>query len=146
MAVAVRLGMRAVVQIAGQMRAHQDHRHVEHRHIDVLAPAGALALEQRRGERKRAGGSGGVIDHRTAELDRMYVLGSGHGHDAGGRLDHVIVSRLRAARPLLSERRERSVDQPRIDRGQRLIAEPERLEGARAIVLDEYVRGGRQLF
>ena len=45
MAVAVRLGMHAVAQIAGEMRAHQDHRHVEHRHVDALAAPGALALE-----------------------------------------------------------------------------------------------------
>ena len=48
MAVAVRLGMHAVAQIAGDVRAHQDHRHVEHRHVDTLAAPGLLALEQRR--------------------------------------------------------------------------------------------------
>jgi hypothetical protein len=45
MAVAVRLRMHAVAQIAGHVRRHQDHRHVQHRHIDTLAAAGALALE-----------------------------------------------------------------------------------------------------
>jgi hypothetical protein len=45
MPVAVWLRVHAVAQIAGQMRAHQDHRHVEHRHVDALALARALALE-----------------------------------------------------------------------------------------------------
>ena len=138
--------MRAVAQIAGQMRAHQDHRHVQHRHVDALTLAGALALEQGRGQRESAGGAGGVVDHRAAELDRVHVLGPRHRHDAGGRLDHMVVSGLRAARAALAEGRERGVNQPRIDRGERLVTEPERLESAGPIVLDEHVRGSHQLF
>ena len=116
MAVAVRLGMHAVAQIAGDVRAHQDHRHVQHRHVDALAAPGALALEQRRRQREGAGHAGGVVDGRRAELHRMHVLGAGHRHDAGGGLDHVVVGGLRPARPVLAEGRERGVDQPRIDR------------------------------
>ena len=107
--------------------------------------AGALALEQRRREREGAGHAGRVVDHRRAELHRMHVLGAGHRHDAGGRLDHVVVGGLAAARALLAERRERGIDQPRIDLRQRLVAEAERLERAGAIVLDEHVGGGDQL-
>ena len=145
MAVAVRLRMHAVAQIAGEQRAHQDHRHVEHRHVDALAAAGALALEQRRRQRERAGHAGRIVDHRRAELHRMHVLGAGHRHDAGGRLDDVVVGGLPAARAVLAEGRERGVDQPRIDLRQRLVAEAERLERAGAIVLDEHVGGGDQL-
>ena len=145
MAVAARLGMHAVAQIAGEMRAHQDHRDVEHRHVDALALAGALALEQRGGQRESAGHAGGVVDRRRAELDRMHVLGAGHRHDAGGRLDHVIVGGLVAARAVLAEGRERRVDQPRIDLRQILVAEAERLERAGPVVLDEHVGGRDQL-
>src|SRR6516162_10360490 len=105
MAVAVRLGVRSIAQIAGQMRAHQDHRDVEHGHVDALALASALALKQRRGKRESAGGAGGVIDDWTAELDRMHVLGPSHRHDTGSRLDHMVVSRLSAARPALPKSR-----------------------------------------
>jgi hypothetical protein len=82
MAVAVGLGMNAVAQIAGQMRAHQDHRHVEHRHIDALSSPGALALIERGCERECAGHAGCVVDRRRAELHRMHVLRPGHRHDA----------------------------------------------------------------
>ena len=44
--VAMRLRLAAVAQIAGQMRAHQDHRDIEHRQVDVLALAGALPLNR----------------------------------------------------------------------------------------------------
>ena len=116
MAVAVRLRMHAVAQIAGEMRAHQDHRHVQHRHVDALAAAGPLALEQRRRQREGADHAGRVIDRRRAELDRVDVLGAGHRHDAGGGLDDVVVGGLLAARAVLAEGRERRVDQARIDR------------------------------
>ena len=145
MPVAVRLRMHAVAQVAGEQRARQDQRDVEHRHVDALAAAGALALEQRRGERERAGHAGGVVDRRRAELDRVHVRGPGHRHQAGGRLDHVVVGGLPAARPVLAERRERGVDQPRIDRREILVAEAERVERAGPIVLDEHVGGGGQL-
>ena len=103
MAVAARLGLDAVAQISGHVRPHQGHRHVEHRHVDALALAGALALEQRGGEREGAGDAGRVVDRRRAELDRVHVLGAGRRHDAGGRLDDVVVGGLRAARPAVAE-------------------------------------------
>jgi hypothetical protein len=43
--VAVRLGVHALAQITGQMRAHQNERYVKHSHVDALALAGALPLE-----------------------------------------------------------------------------------------------------
>ena len=145
MPIAVRLGMHAVAQIAGQMRAHQNHRHIEHGHVDALAAYGALALEQRRCQGESAGHAGSVIDRRSAELDRVHLLGAGHRHDAGGGLDHVIVGGLRPTRAVLAEGGEGGVDQPRIDRRERLVAKPQRLERSRPIVLDEDVGGGGKL-
>src|SRR5262249_56957040 len=62
-----------------------------------------------------------------------------------GRLDDVVVGGLPAARAVLAERRERRIDQPRIDRREVLVAEAEGRERAGAIVLDEHVGGGDQL-
>jgi hypothetical protein len=144
LAVAVRLRMLAVAQIAGQVRGHQDHRHVQHRHVDALALPGPFPLEQRRGQREGAHRAGRVIDRRRAELHRMHGLGPGHRHDPGGRLDHVVIGGLAAARPVLAEGGEAGVDQPRIDRRQRRVAKAERVEGAGAIVLHEDIgRGGQ---
>ncbi len=145
MAIAVRLGMHAVAQIAGEMGAHQDHRHIEHGHVDALPAPGPLALQQRRRERERARHAGGVVDHRRAELHRMHVLRAGHRHDPGRGLDHVVIGGLVAARPLLAEGRERGVDQPRVDRGQRVIAQPQGIERAGPVILDEHIGGGDEL-
>ena len=57
----------------------------------------------------------------------------------------MIVGGLLAPRPALPERRERRVDQARVERRERLVAEPERLERAGAVVLHEHVRGGCEL-
>ena len=107
--------MRAVAQIAGEMRGHQDHRDIEHGHVDALALAGLLALEQRRRECERTAHARRIVDRRRSELDRVYVLRASHGHDAGGRLDDVVVGGLLAPRPGAAEGRERCVDQSRID-------------------------------
>ena len=138
--------MHAVSQVAGHVRGHQDHGDVEHRHVDALALAGALALIERGRERERAGHAGAVVDRGRAELDRVHVLGAGHRHDAGRRLDDVVIGGLVAARAVLSERRERGIDQARIDFRQRLVAQPERLERAGAVVLHEHVGGLDQRF
>ena len=49
-------------------------------------------------KREGADHAGGVVDRRRAELDRIDLLGAGHRHDAGGRLDHVVVGGLLAPR------------------------------------------------
>ena len=145
MAVAVRLGVGAVAQVAGEVRAHQDHRHIEHGHIDALAASGALALEQRRREREGAAHAGGVVDRGGAEFDWVHVLGAGHGHDPGGRLDHVVIGGLRSARAVLAEGRKRGVDQARIDRRERLVAQPQCFERAGPVILHEDVGCGDEL-
>jgi hypothetical protein len=121
------------------MRTHQNHRDVEHRQIDALAAAGALALEQGAGERKGGHRAGRVIDRRRAELDRVDLRRSGRRHQPGRRLDHVIIGGLPAARPVPAERRDRAVDEARIDRRHRLPTEPQRIESAGTIILDHDV-------
>ena len=143
--IAVGLGMDAVAQIAGQMRAHENHRNIEHGHVDALSAPCPLALKQGRRQGEGASHAGRVIDCRRAEFHRMHFGRAGHCHDPRGGLDHVIVGGLPAARAMLAEGRERGVNEPGIACGERLIAEPERLEGPGAIVLDEYIRGGREL-
>ena len=101
--VARRLGLCAVAQIARHVRTHEDHRHIEHGHVDALATPGALALEQRRCQCKRAGHAGRVVDHRSAQFHGMHIGRPRHGHDTGGRLDHMVVGRLPATRTMLAE-------------------------------------------
>ncbi len=101
---------------------------------------------ERRRERERAGHAGAVVDRGRAELDRVHLLGAGHRHDAGCRLDDVVISGLAAARTFLSKGRERGIDQARIDFRQRLVAQPKRVERAGAVVLHEHVGGLDQRF
>jgi hypothetical protein len=83
-----------------------------------------------------------VVDRRGAELDRMHVLRSGHGHDAGASLDHVVVGGLPPARAMGSEGRERGVDQAWVDRRERLVAQPQCFERTGPIILYEDIGRG----
>ena len=58
----------------------------------------------------------------------------------------MVIGGLIAARALLSEGRERGVDQARIDFRQRLVAQAQRIERAGAVVLHEHVGGLDQGF
>src|SRR5260370_18243217 len=82
-AVAVWLGMRAVAQITGEVRAHQDHGDIDHRHVDALAATAALALEQRCGQRKGASGAGRILYPRPPEPNPIATPGPVHPHSAG---------------------------------------------------------------
>ena len=57
----------------------------------------------------------------------------------------MVIGGLLAPHPVLAERRDRTVDEPRIDLEQILIAEPQRLERAGSIVLHQHVGFGDEL-
>src|SRR4051812_20013380 len=57
----------------------------------------------------------------------------------------MIIGGLLAPYAVLAESRDRAVDQPRINLQQRLVTEPQRLERARPIVLDQDIGAGDQL-
>jgi hypothetical protein len=63
----------------------------------------------------------------------------GHAHHPGGRLDGQVEAALPAARPVLSERRDRAVDQRGLARTEPVPAQPEALHHAGSAVLDEDV-------
>ena len=62
-----------------------------------------------------------------------------------GRLEQPVVAGQRRHRPGLAEAGDRAVDQPRVDRLQALVIEPEALEVADLVVLDQHVGGLDQL-
>ncbi len=141
MVVAARLRRLAGADETGDMGGRQHQRHVVHRKIDALAALRALALEQCARQREGGHRAGGVIDRGRAELDWIDLFRSRHRHQTGRGLDHEIISGLAAARTAVAERRDRTVDQARRNRAQRLVAEPQRIEGAGPVVLDQHVRG-----
>ena len=127
------------VEVIGDVRALQDQRDIEHRHVDVLALARAQGLVERRCNRERAHRAGRVIDHRRADLDRPACLRARGSGDSRSRLDRVIVGGLRAARPVLPERRHRRVNELGLQARELFIAQTQRLERAGAVIFDQHV-------
>ncbi len=138
-AVAVRLRSLARIHVSRDVRREHHERDVQHRAVDVLALAGALALEQRAGEGEGAHRAGRVVDDRRADLDRMDIRRAGRRHHAGQRLDGVVVGRLVSARAVLSEGGHRAVDQLRIDLLHVFVADAEGRECAGPVILDHDV-------
>ena len=69
---------------------------------------------------------GAEIGQRHAGLHRRTARLAGHRHDAGHALRDQIEAALAAIGPGLAVAGDRRVDQPRVQRGQRVVAEAER--------------------
>jgi hypothetical protein len=67
-------------------------------------------------------------------------MSAGRRHQSGGRLDHVVVGGLVAARSILTKGRDRAVNQSRVDLAHHVIAEAERGECSGPVILDHHVR------
>src|SRR2546430_9996103 len=117
----------------------QGHRGLQQRAVDALAEAGLCPVEQRVADAERGEDPGREVEERDAGSDRRTAGLSGDRHDAAERLHEGFVSGAVLPRPGPSERRDRAVDQPRVERGQGLVAETEALHRARPEILDEHV-------
>jgi hypothetical protein len=121
------------------MKGQQAHRRLEERAVHALAEPGLLPLDHRRADAQGAEHACREVEKGHARANRLPAGLARDGHDAGEGLHEGLVAGRVLARPGAAERGDRTVDQPRIDRRQRLVAEAEALHGARAEVLDEDV-------
>src|ERR1700757_3987125 len=105
----------------------------------MLPLAGSLALKKSAREGEGAHRAGCVIDRWRADLDWVDLLGARGSHDARGGLNDMVISSLLAPHPVLPKCRNRAVDEARVDLSHRFIAQPQRLECAGTVVLDQHV-------
>ena len=147
---ALRRGRGAVVAEAGLVAArvgreaagvHQRPDHAGlHRDIEVLAEAGAVALDEcddgvRRG--LRASVQPGL---RVADGHGRPVAVAGQREQPARRLDRQVRRRRVRVRSALPERRDRGVDQRRVERAQILVAQSEAGEAPRLERLQQDIR------
>ena len=124
------------------MRTHEHDRRVQHRHINVLAAAAGGALKQRRGDGECGLDSAAVVQHRRADFHRRGGGVAGRCHQAGIRLNYIVVSGARGMRAVLAEAGQRAINQVRAQRFDRGVAEAERVQCAAAVVLHQHIGGG----
>ena len=104
------------VHMLRNYRAHHGEGAVAHRNVDALERAGPVAGGERRHNREGGIDAGDVVDDRRTDAKRCALWRAGHRHQSGHGLDYVVVGRPRRERAILTEPRDRSEDQPRIER------------------------------
>ena len=138
----------------GHVARHQPARGLEIQHGDLrlqqrglhpLAFAGDLALQQ--GDERAHGGvvAAGEIGNRHADAHRALAGQTGDRHQAAHALGDLVEARTVGIGAVLAEAGQAHVDEPRIDRAQRLVVDAEPLLHVGPVVLDQHVGGGRQL-
>src|SRR6266852_1210265 len=123
----------------------QRHGGFQERGVHPLAEAGLRPMEKRVGDAECGEDSGREIEERDAGADGWAVGLPGDGHDAAEGLHERLVAGTVLPRAGPSERRDRAIDQARVERGQGVVAEAETLHRARPEILDQDVGALHQI-
>ena len=126
-------GARKVVEL----RQHD----VVHGDVDLAA----LPFHEFGEQAHRSHDACGIVDRRIAGLGRGTVRVAGQGHDAGERLDHVVVGRTLGVRALESIAGERDTDDLRVPALYAFVGQPELLDRRGSQVRDQRARRGYEL-
>ena len=137
---AVAAGRLAGREVTGQVVGEERDRRLVERHVDEPALADAVALAERREDAERGPEPGRLVDERGAGAHARAVGLAGHAHDPAHGLHQRVVAGLVAERADAPERADRAVDEARVPRAKRLVAESARLCEPRPEALDEDVR------
>ena len=132
--------------IAGEMLVHRAGHKTEdgflHRNFDFLALAAALARVQSREDTKSDAHTGGfVADAECLGSQRAVVLPRAMGPAGDAVVARCGIAVIRVRSPLAVAARA-SIDQPWVERLDRVIVEIESLHQAFLVVLDEHVGAG----
>ena len=120
--------------------ARKIHDRVLHRQLDALPLPRGLPLPQRGHHAERGVHAGAGIADRRAGLERRRAGEPCHAHRAARGLRDHVEALVAAVGPVGAEALDRAVDQARIERVERVIAEAVPLHHAGRLVLDEDVR------
>src|SRR5579862_8295561 len=141
----VGVGARVARKFLAHDRARDDveslqrHHRSQVRRIHLLPDSGPLAREQRRqhsvGEHDRAH----LISDTAIHVRRRSAAAADRIHDSRSRLPKVIKRRLATIRPFGTVARRARINNPRVDRCEIHIAEPEPMRDALAKILHEDV-------
>src|SRR6267142_2480706 len=118
---------------------------LEQRGVHALAAAGHAPRAHRAEDADEREEPRAEIRDRHADLHRRAALAAGGAHDAAHALRDQVIAAARGVRARLPVAGDRAVDQPRVERRQRLVVHAEARGDAGPVVLDEDVGGRHQL-
>ena len=148
MGIAITLRHLARRQVVHALVGQGGDLHVQQRHINVLANAGALTAEQCSLDRHGGIQAGHQVGKRHANFlraaARQIITLASNAHQATDALDDEVVTRLFSTRAGLAETGDGAIHQAWIDLGQGRVIQAITGQGAGLIVLDQYIRAGRQ--
>src|SRR6185437_1503120 len=121
--------------IVSDLTGQEGQRRLQHGDVDELPLAGLVALEQRAGDTEGCGCARQHIADRKARARRAALYVAGDRHDAAHRLHLAVIAGAVALGPGLAETAYRAINQLRIDRRERLVADAELVHHARAEIL-----------
>ena len=110
----------------------------------MLALTGPQAVDQRRVDHRERHIGAGRIGHRASRAQRRPAGYAGEGTDATHAERHAVVARLVTLRAVLSETRNRRINDRRVERAHRLVAETHLGGSAGQEVLDDHIGARRQ--
>ena len=130
---------------ARRLEVEHAHHRLQQRGVDPLALAGALALEQRHQDAVRQEHAGGEVGHGDADAHRALARQASDRHQPAEALGDLIVTGAIAIGAALAEARDAGVDDPRVDRAERLVVDAEAVLDVGPEVLDDDVGPGGEL-
>ena len=128
-------------QVFGQ---HECHHGFKHRHFHVLALAAAFAVKQCRQHCVDHRKPGGLVGHQGGREIGRCALMADQGCHAAGSLDHVVEGRPVGIRPVLTEAGGNAIDDFRIERCHRRIAQAQALDRRYTHVVHQHVDASQQ--
>src|SRR5262245_17015090 len=117
----------------------QGHRSLQEGAVDALAQSGLGPVEQGVADAERGEDAGREVEERDAGPDRRAAGLARDRHDSAECLHERLVAGAVLARSGAPERRDRAIDEARVERGQRVVAQAEALHRPRPEILDEDV-------
>ena len=111
----------------------------EQRGVHALPAAAVRPRLQREQHADHAEHAGAYVGDGDSRLHRSAAFFPGDAHVARKRLHENVVGAVMRARAVGAESADAAIDEPRVDRGQRLVAEAEFVQGSDAVVVDQHV-------
>ena len=123
---------------------HAGEQRIQHRDVDMVAPAGPLAPQQRHQHARKRHVGGQHVGGRDRRHGGPVVPAEIDAQDARHRLDRKVVGGPVAIGAVLAVGRDRDVDDPRIARPDRGVADAQPIDHARPEGFDEHVAPSRR--